>query len=54
MSVLDTLRQLKLVPVIVIDDPDSAPALGRALVEGGLPCDISHKGSARSSRPSDV
>jgi 2-dehydro-3-deoxyphosphogluconate aldolase / (4S)-4-hydroxy-2-oxoglutarate aldolase len=38
MSVLDTLRQLKLVPVIVIDDPDSAPALGRALVEGGLPC----------------
>jgi 2-dehydro-3-deoxyphosphogluconate aldolase / (4S)-4-hydroxy-2-oxoglutarate aldolase len=38
MSVLDTLRQLKLVPVIVIDDPDSAPALGRALMEGGLPC----------------
>jgi 2-dehydro-3-deoxyphosphogluconate aldolase/(4S)-4-hydroxy-2-oxoglutarate aldolase len=38
MSVLDTIRQLKLVPVIVIDDPDSAPALGRALVEGGLPC----------------
>jgi len=38
MSLLDTLRQLKLVPVIVIDDPNSAPALGRALVEGGLPC----------------
>ena len=38
MSVLDTLRQLKLVPVIVIDDPNSAPVLGRALVEGGLPC----------------
>jgi 2-dehydro-3-deoxyphosphogluconate aldolase / (4S)-4-hydroxy-2-oxoglutarate aldolase len=38
MSVLDTLRQMKLVPVIVIDDPISAPALGRALVEGGLPC----------------
>ena len=38
MSVLDTLRQLKLVPVIVIDDPKSAPALGRALAEGGLPC----------------
>jgi 2-dehydro-3-deoxyphosphogluconate aldolase / (4S)-4-hydroxy-2-oxoglutarate aldolase len=38
MSVLETLRQLKLVPVIVIDDPDSAPALGRALLEGGLPC----------------
>jgi 2-dehydro-3-deoxyphosphogluconate aldolase / (4S)-4-hydroxy-2-oxoglutarate aldolase len=38
MSVLDTLRNLKLVPVIVIDNPDSAPALGRALAEGGLPC----------------
>ena len=38
MSVLETLRQLRLVPVIVIDDPSSAPALGRALVEGGLPC----------------
>jgi 2-dehydro-3-deoxyphosphogluconate aldolase/(4S)-4-hydroxy-2-oxoglutarate aldolase len=38
MSVLDTIRQLKLVPVIVIDDPNSAPDLGRALVEGGLPC----------------
>ena len=38
MSVLDTLRKLKLVPVIVIDDPKSAPALGRALAEGGLPC----------------
>lgn len=38
MSVLETIRQLKLVPVIVIDDPNSAPALGRALVEGGLPC----------------
>ena len=38
MSVLETLRQLKLVPVIVIDDPASAPALGRALAEGGLPC----------------
>ena len=38
MSVLETLRQLKLVPVIVIDDPASAPALGRVLAEGGLPC----------------
>ena len=38
MSVLSELRQHKLVPVIVIDDPKSAPALGRALVEGGLPC----------------
>ena len=38
MSVLSELRQHKLVPVIVIDDPKSAPALGRALFEGGLPC----------------
>lgn len=38
MSVLSALRELKLVPVIVIDDPESAPGLGRALVEGGLPC----------------
>lgn len=32
------LRQLRLVPVIVIDDPMHAPALGRALADGGLPC----------------
>ena len=38
MSVLSQLRHHKLVPVIVIDDPKSAPALGRALFEGGLPC----------------
>lgn len=32
------LRKLRLVPVIVIDDATSAPALGRALRDGGLPC----------------
>jgi 2-dehydro-3-deoxyphosphogluconate aldolase/(4S)-4-hydroxy-2-oxoglutarate aldolase len=32
------LRELRLVPVIVIDESKSAPALGRALSEGGLPC----------------
>ncbi|HVF40945.1 MAG TPA: bifunctional 4-hydroxy-2-oxoglutarate aldolase/2-dehydro-3-deoxy-phosphogluconate aldolase [Gemmatimonadaceae bacterium] len=32
------LRELRLVPVIVIEDSRSAPALGRALIEGGLPC----------------
>jgi 2-dehydro-3-deoxyphosphogluconate aldolase/(4S)-4-hydroxy-2-oxoglutarate aldolase len=37
MTILESLRDLKLVPVIVIDDPNAAPALGRALVEGGLP-----------------
>lgn len=33
-----TLRQLRLVPVIVIDDPLNAPALADALADGGLPC----------------
>jgi 2-dehydro-3-deoxyphosphogluconate aldolase/(4S)-4-hydroxy-2-oxoglutarate aldolase len=37
-AVVARLRQLRLVPVITIDDPKSAPALGRALIEGGLPC----------------
>jgi 2-dehydro-3-deoxyphosphogluconate aldolase/(4S)-4-hydroxy-2-oxoglutarate aldolase len=37
LSLVERLRQLKLVPVIVIDEPSAAPALGRALVEGGLP-----------------
>lgn len=37
-AVAAQLRQLRLVPVIVIDEPRSAPALGRALSEGGLPC----------------
>jgi 2-dehydro-3-deoxyphosphogluconate aldolase/(4S)-4-hydroxy-2-oxoglutarate aldolase len=32
------LRQLKLVPVIVIDDPGAAAPLGDALLRGGLPC----------------
>ena len=32
------LRRLRLIPVIVIDDARSAPALGRALAYGGLPC----------------
>lgn len=32
------LRQLRIVPVIVIDDPEDAVPLAGALVEGGLPC----------------
>lgn len=32
------LRELKIVPVIVIDDPEDAVPLAGALVEGGLPC----------------
>jgi 2-dehydro-3-deoxyphosphogluconate aldolase/(4S)-4-hydroxy-2-oxoglutarate aldolase len=38
ISIADQLRQFRLVPVIVIDDPAAAPALGRALSVGGLPC----------------
>ncbi|MEO8575242.1 MAG: bifunctional 4-hydroxy-2-oxoglutarate aldolase/2-dehydro-3-deoxy-phosphogluconate aldolase [Gemmatimonadales bacterium] len=38
ISIAAQLRQFRLVPVIVIDDPASAPALGRALSVGGLPC----------------
>jgi 2-dehydro-3-deoxyphosphogluconate aldolase/(4S)-4-hydroxy-2-oxoglutarate aldolase len=37
-DVLATLRTLRLVPVIVIDDPANAAPLAVALVDGGLPC----------------
>ncbi|HEU4632292.1 MAG TPA: bifunctional 4-hydroxy-2-oxoglutarate aldolase/2-dehydro-3-deoxy-phosphogluconate aldolase [Gemmatimonadaceae bacterium] len=32
------LRRLRVVPVLVIDEPDAAEPLAAALVEGGLPC----------------
>src|SRR3982751_5834359 len=32
------LRSIRIVPVIVIDDPDDAVPLARALADGGLPC----------------
>lgn len=35
---LSRLRELKIVPVIVIDRAEDAVPLARALVEGGLPC----------------
>ena len=38
MTILDRLRALKLVPVIVIDAPDDAVPLARALAAGGLAC----------------
>lgn len=38
MNVLEQLRALRLVPVIVIDDPEDAVPLARALAAGGLPC----------------
>ncbi len=37
-AVTDRLRELRIVPVIVIDDPDDAIPLGEALVAGGLYC----------------
>lgn len=37
-DITDTLKRLKIVPVIVIDDPGNAAALAAALVAGGLPC----------------
>ncbi|HEY0808901.1 MAG TPA: hypothetical protein VGD49_02020, partial [Longimicrobiales bacterium] len=35
---LEQLRQMRLVPVIVIDDAQRAEGLAAALVQGGLPC----------------
>ena len=37
-EIVSQIRQMRVVPVIVIDKPASAPALGRALADGGLPC----------------
>ena len=37
-DIVTSLRRHRLVPVIVIDDAAKAPALGRALADGGLPC----------------
>jgi 2-dehydro-3-deoxyphosphogluconate aldolase/(4S)-4-hydroxy-2-oxoglutarate aldolase len=38
LAVLEQLRRLRIVPLVVMDDPDLAVPLARALVEGGLPC----------------
>lgn len=37
-DLLTQLRQTRIVPVIVIDDPDNAVPLAGALIAGGLPC----------------
>ena len=37
MNVTDVLGGHRIVPVVVLDDPDKADALGAALVHGGLP-----------------
>lgn len=36
-DIIKTLRQLKVIPVIAIEDPDKALKLADALIEGGLP-----------------
>jgi len=36
-GVLETLRRLRLLPLVVIDDPGRADGLARALADGGLP-----------------
>jgi 2-dehydro-3-deoxyphosphogluconate aldolase / (4S)-4-hydroxy-2-oxoglutarate aldolase len=38
VSVLDRIAEFGVLPVIVLDDVDAAPALGDALLVGGLPC----------------
>jgi 2-dehydro-3-deoxyphosphogluconate aldolase/(4S)-4-hydroxy-2-oxoglutarate aldolase len=37
-DIQNRLRQIKIVPVIVIDDPGDAIPLAGALIDGGLPC----------------
>lgn len=37
-DILTRIRQLRVVPIITIDDPSKAVALADALAEGGLPC----------------
>jgi 2-dehydro-3-deoxyphosphogluconate aldolase/(4S)-4-hydroxy-2-oxoglutarate aldolase len=37
-TVVERFRKTRLIPVIVIDDPQHAVPLARALEEGGLPC----------------
>jgi len=37
-SIFDQIKSYRIVPVIVIDDPAKAAPLGKALIDGGLPC----------------
>lgn len=38
MTVFDKIKQLKMVPVIALEDVSKAPLLAKALCDGGLPC----------------
>jgi 2-dehydro-3-deoxyphosphogluconate aldolase/(4S)-4-hydroxy-2-oxoglutarate aldolase len=37
-SVLTKIKDFKIIPVVKIKDPNNAQQLGRALIDGGLPC----------------
>ena len=37
-TIFEQFRKIGIIPVVVLDDAKDAKALGRALVEGGLPC----------------
>ncbi len=37
-SMIETLRKIRVVPVVKIEDAKDAVPLGKALIEGGLPC----------------
>lgn len=37
-TIFEQFRQIGIIPVVVLDDAKDAPALAKALVEGGLPC----------------
>ena len=38
MSIIEQFKKIGIIPVVVLDDAKDAEGLGRALVEGGLPC----------------
>ena len=37
-KMIETLKKIRVVPVVKIDDPKDAVPLGKALIAGGLPC----------------
>lgn len=37
-SMIETLKKIRVVPVVKIEDPKDAVPLGKALIAGGLPC----------------
>ena len=37
-QIIEQIHRIGIIPVVVLNDARNAPALGRALCEGGLPC----------------